>query len=226
MLLALALLFFPAPQAPATVSAGGSDKPAAVEIAASAPARPLLPVKDSVTSGPDHSSFADSSLEPPDIPFSTDTPSLAGVKHSGPRPPDAALAADLDLRLTGSSSSGSVAATPPRLVLHPSAETAANRRLWYALVIGSHSAATFDAWSTRRAVSSGQGRETNPMLRPFANSSAMYFAVQASPALMDYLGRRMMTSQHHWVRRMWWLPQAAGTATSFLSGVHNLGVVH
>lgn len=64
------------------------------------------------------------------------------------------------------------------------------------------------------------------MLRPFSHSNAMYFAVQASPALMDYLGRRMMTSHYHWVRRMWWLPQAAGTATSFFSGVHNVRTIH
>jgi len=46
-------------------------------------------------------------------------------------------------------------------------------------------------------------------------------AVQASPALMDYLGHRMMTSRHPWLRRMWWLPQSAGTALSLGSGVHN-----
>ena len=97
--------------------------------------------------------------------------------------------------------------------------------MWYALVVSSHTAAVFDAWSTRRAVSNGQGQEANPLLRPFSHSNAMYAAVQASPVLMDYLGRRMMTSQHHWVRRIWWLPQAAGTTTSFLSGVHNVHIM-
>jgi len=187
MLLSLALLFLPAPQAHVAALTGWNDKPAVVEI---------------------------------------DTPSLASVKGFEPRPPDAILPARLDLRVAESSSAGSTAPGQPlRPGLHPS-ETVANRRLWYALVISSHSAATFDAWSTRRAVSSGQGRESNPMLRPFSHSNAMYFAVQASPALMDFLGRRMMTSHYDWVRRMWWLPQAAGTATSFFSGVHNVRIVH
>ena len=187
MLLSLALLFLPAPQAHIAALTGGNDKPAVVEI---------------------------------------DTPSLASVKGFEPRPPDAILPARLDLRVAESSSAATMAPGQPlRPGLHPS-ETVANRRLWYALVISSHSAATFDAWSTRRAVSSGQGRESNPMLRPFSHSNAIYFAMQASPALMDYLGRRMMTSEHYWVRRMWWLPQAAGTATSFFSGVHNVRIVH
>ncbi len=226
MLLSLALLFLPAPQMHVAASSGGNDKPVVVEIAAFAPARPLLPARDSVAGGTDHSSFADFSFEPPDIPFSTDTPSLASVKRFELGPPEAILPARLDLRVAESSSAGRMApGRPLRPGLHPS-ETVANRRLWYALVISSHSAATFDAWSTRRAVSSGQGREANPMLRPFSHSNAIYFAVQASPALMDYLGRRMMTSHYDWVRRMWWLPQAAGTATSFFSGVHNVRIMH
>jgi hypothetical protein len=186
MLLSLALLFLPAPQAHVAALTGGNDKPAVVEI---------------------------------------DTPSFASVKRSEGTP-EAILPARLDLRVVESSSAGGTAPGQPlRPGLHPS-ETVANRRLWYALVISSHSAATFDAWSTRRAVSSGQGRESNPMLRPFSHSNAMYFAVQASPALMDFLGRRMMTSHYQWVWRMWWLPQAAGTATSFFSGVHNVRIMH
>src|SRR2546427_6244505 len=176
MLLSLALLFLPAPQAHVAALTGGIDKPEVVEI---------------------------------------DTQSLASVKGFEPRPPDAILPARLDLRVAESSSAATMAPGQPlRPGLHPS-ETVANSRLWYALVISSHSAATFDAWSTRRAVSSGQGRESNPMLRPFSHSNAMYFAVQASPALMDFLGRRMMTSHYDWVRRIGWVTQAAGTATSF-----------
>jgi hypothetical protein len=53
----------------------------------------------------------------------------------------------------------------------------------------------------------------------------MYVATQVSPVLMDYLGKRMMFSQHRWVRKMWWLPQAAGTGVSLTAGVHNVGVV-
>jgi hypothetical protein len=43
---------------------------------------------------------------------------------------------------------------------------------------------------------------------------------------MDFLGKQMMMSQHHWVRKVWWLPQTAGASLSFVSGVHNVGVVH
>ncbi len=88
------------------------------------------------------------------------------------------------------------------------------------------SGAAFDAWTTYRAVSSGYGREANPFMRPFANSSAIYAATQVSPAFMDFLGKRMMVSQHGWVRKVWWLPQAAGASMSFASGAHNVGVVH
>lgn len=107
------------------------------------------------------------------------------------------------------------AASPRRL------ESPVRHRVWFSLAIAGHSAAAFDAWSTRRALSHNYAQEANPLLRPFAHSGALYVAVQASPALMDYLGHRMMTSRHPWLRRMWWLPQSAGTALSLGSGVHN-----
>ena len=116
---------------------------------------------------------------------------------------------------------GDVAALPEPPVLRRRLESPAQRRMWYALTIAGHGAASFDAWSTRRAISRGYGQEANPLLRPFANSGALYVAVQASPVVMDYLARRMMNSRHPWVRRMCWLPQSAGTAVSLGSGVHN-----
>jgi len=70
------------------------------------------------------------------------------------------------------------------------------------------------------------GQEANPFLRPFAGCNAIYAATQVSPAVMDFLGKRMMVSQHGWVRKIWWLPQAAGASMSFVSGAHNVGVVH
>ncbi len=105
-------------------------------------------------------------------------------------------------------------------------ETHRQRVIWYSLAVAGHSGAAFDAWSTKRAVSGGYGQESNPLLRPFANSNAIYAATQVSPAVMDFLGKRMMVSQHRWVRRMWWLPQAAGASFSFVAGAHNVGVVH
>lgn len=115
---------------------------------------------------------------------------------------------------------------PVRPMLTRRRETPRQRKMWYALAIAGHSGAAFDAWSTRRAVAGGYGQEANPLLRPFAHSNAIYAATQVSPAVMDFLGKRMMVSQHGWLRKMWWLPQAAGAGLSFAAGAHNVGVVH
>lgn len=116
--------------------------------------------------------------------------------------------------------SASMRATAPR----PS-ESPRQRKMWYGLVAAGHAAAGFDAWTTRRAISGGYGQEANPFLKPFANSNAIYAAIQVSPAFMDFLGKRMMANQHPWIRRVWWVPQAAGASISFAAGAHNLGVV-
>ncbi len=115
---------------------------------------------------------------------------------------------------------------PVRPVFTRPRETPRQRKLWYALTIAGSSGAAFDAWSTKRAVVGGYGQEANPFLSPFAHSNAIYAATQVSPAFMDYVGKRMMVSQNRWVRRFWWLPQAAGASMSFVSGAHNVGVVH
>jgi hypothetical protein len=104
-------------------------------------------------------------------------------------------------------------------------ETRTQRKLWYALSITGSSAAVFDAWSTRRAISQGYGVEANPTLRPFSHSNAMYAATQMSPLVMDFLGKRMMTSRHQWMRKLWWVPQSAGTGMSLYAGVHNTRLV-
>jgi hypothetical protein len=105
-------------------------------------------------------------------------------------------------------------------------ETPRQRKMWYVLTIAGSSGAAFDAWSTRRAISGGYGQEANPFLRPFAKSNAIYAATQVSPAFMDFLGKRMMVSQNPWIRKLWWVPQVAGTGMSFASGAHNVSVVH
>jgi hypothetical protein len=110
-------------------------------------------------------------------------------------------------------------------VMRGSYETARERKIWYGLIAASHSAAAFDAYSTRRAVSTGYGTETDPFLRPFAHSNALYAATQVSPAVMDYIGHRMMTSNHPLLRRFWWIPQVGGTTFSFAAGVHNYRLV-
>jgi hypothetical protein len=104
-------------------------------------------------------------------------------------------------------------------------ETPRQRKIWYGLLVAGHSGAAFDGWSTHRAVAGGYGTEANPLLRPFAGSNFIYVATQASPAVMDFLAKRMMVSQHGLLRKMWWVPQSAGATLSFVSGAHNVGVV-
>jgi hypothetical protein len=99
------------------------------------------------------------------------------------------------------------------------------RMEWLGLSIAAHSAAGFDAWSTRRVLSSvPQAQEMNPLLRPFAGNASMYAAVQLAPTVFDYLSHRMMTSRHEFLRHTWWLPQAVSAVVSVASGVHNVGV--
>jgi hypothetical protein len=104
------------------------------------------------------------------------------------------------------------------------AESIPARREWLALMILEHSAAAFDAYSTREAISRG-AKEEDPMMRPFAHSPAIYAAIQVGPALLDVLARRMQRSQYNFVRRTWWVPQSVSTGGSIFSGVHNLSVV-
>jgi hypothetical protein len=99
------------------------------------------------------------------------------------------------------------------------------RREWMALSIAAHGTATFDAWSTRHVLSSMPNAvEANPLLRPFAGNASMYAAVQIAPTVLDFVSRRMMNSQHAWMRHTWWLPQTVSAVVSLSSGVHNLGV--
>jgi hypothetical protein len=97
-------------------------------------------------------------------------------------------------------------------------------KMWFVLGAMEHGAATFDAWSTRRNIAEGTTHETNPMLQPFANSNAMYAAVQVAPVLFDLLSRQMLHNSHSWVRKSWWVPQSASTVASILSGAHNVAI--
>jgi hypothetical protein len=174
-----------------------------------------------------------------------DSPALLASNSSAPQPdsttksklPDAPapnLSASAGTDADASSSSAAVSITPGSAsllnapikpaVIRP-VESPRQRKIWYALMATGHSAAAFDAWSTRRAVSGGYGTESDPLMRPFAHSGAMYAATQVSPAVMDYLGHRMMVSNHRLMRRFWWLPQVAGASFSFGAGIHNYRVV-
>src|SRR5271169_38554 len=101
---------------------------------------------------------------------------------------------------------------------------AENRRkelMWKGLIIASSGAATFDAWSTRRAITTSGAVELNPLLKPFAGNASLYAAIQVGPVLMDFVGKKMMYSRHPWVRRMWWVPQSASFVSSIFCGAHN-----
>jgi len=97
-------------------------------------------------------------------------------------------------------------------------------RIWKTLVVAQHSAAAFDAWSTRRSIESGNGYERNVLMRPFANSVAIYPMLQIAPFGFDFLSHRMMRSQNRFFRKTWWLPQLASTGASLVFGARNLRV--
>jgi len=104
-------------------------------------------------------------------------------------------------------------------------ETPRQRVIWYSLMVADHGTAAFDAWTTRRAVSGGYGVEGDPLQRPFAHSGAIYATTQVTPVIMDYLGHRMMRSNHQWIRKAWWVPQAASASVSLGAGLHNYSIV-
>jgi hypothetical protein len=114
---------------------------------------------------------------------------------------------------------------PAKAFLGRPYETSRQRKLWYALSFTGAGAASLDAWSTRRAFSRGYGVEGNPMLRPFSHSGALYAATQVSPLVMDFIGKRMIVSQHPLLRKVWWMPQVVGSAISVGAAIHNIRIV-
>jgi hypothetical protein len=98
-----------------------------------------------------------------------------------------------------------------------------SRSRWIALSVAQHAAAAFDAYSTRDAISHG-ATEADPLMRPFANSSGIYAAIQVMPVALDYTARRMQRSPDNFIRSIWWVPESAATASFLFSGVHNLHV--
>lgn len=100
------------------------------------------------------------------------------------------------------------------------------KRQWVVLTALQHGSATFDAWSTRQSLASGNGYERNPLLKPFANSAAIYPAIQLAPLGADWISWRMARSSKPFMRKMWWLPQSVATAGFIWSGVRNLHVAN
>ncbi len=106
-----------------------------------------------------------------------------------------------------------------------SAERAPSRRSWLMLAIAEHSAAALDAYSTRMAIGTG-AYERDPLMKPFANSPAIYGALQVAPVLFDLAGRKMQRSDNLFLRRVWWIPQMASTGSSILAGIHNIRIAN
>jgi hypothetical protein len=200
MILAIAALLLHVPAVPQSALSNVSTAVSTTEGTASAPA---------INSADEPVMVA--ALEPGRL---TPTPVVAAI----PAPAASAPAA-----FSSSSAAAAFIASTPALARSREQEQR-RKRLWLSLSIAQSSAATFDAWTTRRVISSGQGQELNPMLRPFAGNSSLYAAIQVTPLLLDYVSRHMMNSRRGWERRTWWVPQSLGTAMSLVSGVHNLGV--
>ena len=199
MLLAAILLLYPSPQS-AVVEKAVTERPASVSVDTA---------KDS--------SLSTAMPSAPEPKIKTDAEI---ADNSNPAPLSAAAAAEPAVP------GGAPLAVRP---VQPAAKgeygTQRQKKIWYTLMFASSGAAAFDAWTTRRAISGGYGTETNPMLRPFVHSPAIYVATQVSPLVLDFIGRKMMTSRHELLRRMWWLPQSAGMGTSLGAGANNMAVV-
>lgn len=196
MLFATVLLLCPLPQA-VDVAKSVSETPVAVTLSADASSAPAKPLPSS-----------------PEPKIKTDSAVAASSSAAGVAPAAVTPA------------NPSPAMKPGKLILARDYETEKQRKEWYALSLASSGAAVFDAWSTRRAVSNGWGTEANPMLRPFSHSNAIYAATQVSPLVLDFIGRKMMTSRHLMLRRLWWLPQSAGLTTSVMAGINNVTLAH
>ena len=102
--------------------------------------------------------------------------------------------------------------------------TPSQTRTWRSLVLASHAAAVFDAWSTRYSLGQGRGYERDPLMRPFAGNGSIYAATQVAPTGLDFLSHRMMRSNNALLRKAWWVPQTAFTAGSVWVGVRNMHV--
>jgi hypothetical protein len=114
-----------------------------------------------------------------------------------------------------------VAVSNPTFPHKPSAR---QRRAWWVLTVAQHGAATFDAWSTRKSLASGNGYERNPLMKPFADSASIYPIVHVLPLGLDYASIRMIRSRHGFFRKTWWVPQTIATAGFIWVGTRNLRV--
>jgi hypothetical protein len=204
MLLAAILMVFSAPQSVNTVNAE-TNAPAVVVV---------------ISKNAANESFVSQSLPSAPRPkIATDDASATAVDATSN------VTAGVELIEPSYTLSAPISNVPTKAFIGRSYRTSRQRKLWYALSFTGAGAACLDAWSTRRAITRGVGVEGNPMLRPFSHSGVLYAATQVSPLVMDLIGKRMMTSQHPLLRKVWWLPQAVGSAVSVSAAIHNVRMV-
>ncbi|HYB60561.1 MAG TPA: hypothetical protein VEH50_03690 [Methylomirabilota bacterium] len=211
MILALAVLLFQPQALPQSASVAESRSISAGATTAAPPpvTPPGRPASDDV-GATTSVSYQPGRLTP--VPVGTISSSAASTTGADPAEPPAA---------------GSYTRAPNMTTMMVSvaglrAEAWRKRKIWYGLALAGHSAAGFDAWTTNHEIATGRARELDPLMRPFAGNASIYIATQVGPTILDYVGKRMMYSRHAWVRQVWWLPQALGTAGSLFSGAHNL----
>lgn len=195
MILAVAMLFF---QFPAVTPAASAPQPS-VE-------RPAIESRLSTLSNASESANAANTLE------------AAAVAPTSLSKPEAQPAAPIVEPPTNFLSTDVYNPPPPQLLLWDEPPVT-HRALWLVLSATEHGSATYDAWSTRRALESGRV-EADPIMRPFAGSPAIYGAIQIIPIGLDYLARRLQRSSG-WTRHVWWVPQSLATATFLFSGSYN-----
>jgi hypothetical protein len=166
------------------------------------------------------SSVVDAELPLPFAPVSLETPALPAPGSSEELP-------EAPLALTPAAPPAPITFVRPASpytvsVTQLRAEYRRRELMWKGLAVATSGAATFDAWTTRHAITKYGAQELDPLLKPFAGNASLYAAVQVGPLLMDYLGRKMLYSRHSWMRRTWWVPQSVSFASSIFCGSHNL----
>ena len=235
MLLATMVVLLQFPMMPAAKLQPQPQATGAVMFAENVPAKLTLPgaSEDFLPSATTNDLFDRDQIRLVDLPgVNSTTEILADGTSADGKAPDATKTTAMNQPGPGAEESSSLLAEvhiptrvePPDPNYHPGHIDAERPgHTWLALSVASHGAATFDAWSTNRAIAQGH-TELNPTLRPFAGNASMYAAVQVGPLLFDYIGRRMMRSDKRWAHQIWWLPQSLSTAASLFAGAHNVAV--
>lgn len=141
--------------------------------------------------------------------------------------PPAALASFVAPQPSDPPAAPAPALTPILRIPEPRPISPKERIAWTSLSFGTQAAAAFDARTTRLLLHRYGGRELNPFLKPVAGSDVgLFAATQLSASGANYLSWRMLRSQRHWVRKLWWLPQTLSFAGSMFGGLNNLSEIH